>query len=460
MEEIDLKEFFKILLSKIWLILLVGVIFGASVYSYSKFIKVPLYEATTTLVLTKTTGDQTTINQNDITVNQKLVYTYSELVKSEKILSTVIKNLELDYTTNELAKEITVQTVDNTEILKIIVRDKDREESSIIANETAKVFKNEINTVYEINNISIIDTAKVPKDVCNNTTTRDTILGTLLGMFIVIVIILIIFYFDDTIKYSENLEEDIKLPIIGKIMLERKKDRIELVVKNKPKDVISEEIKTIRTNLAFSSVDKDLRTILITSTESGEGKSYISANLATAFSQSGKNVLLVDCDMRKGRQNKIFGVPNDLGLSNLAVANIENFSKYIRPIKVKRLSLLTCGTVPPNPSEILESNKTKELIEKLKEIYDIIIFDGPPVSGLPDSVIMSTLVDKAIIVTSERKTQKEALKSVRKSLQSVGAEIAGVIVNKVHMTGLDYYRDKYYYGEKKKNGRHPFSRNK
>ena len=453
MEEINIKEFFGYLLKNIVVIALVSLSLAFVTLIYSKYIKVPMYETSSTLVLTKSNNiDQnTTITQNDVILNQKLVLTYSELVKSKRVLNQVIKDLNLDYKVSDLAKLINVEAIENTEILKISVKNKDADLAKKIANKTSSVFSMEVKDIYKIDNISIIDKATTPKVVCNNTTLRDTFIALVLGFILTSGILFIIYYFDDTIKYSEDLEEEINIPIIGKVGSNDVNSSTELIVSKYPKSLVSEGIKTVRTNLQFSSFDKDIKSLLITSSIPGEGKSFISANLATAFCQTGKNVLLVDCDMRKGRQHKIFNVSNIKGLSNLLIDDYKNkYSEYIKRTEVKNLFLLTSGTIPPNPSELLNSNRNKELVKLLQEKFDLVIFDGVPCNGLPDSIIMSTLVDKTIIVSAENITPKPLLENTKKSLESVNANIAGDIVNKVDIKNHKYYGKYYtYYGDNK-----------
>jgi capsular exopolysaccharide synthesis family protein len=214
----------------------------------------------------------------------------------------------------------------------------------------------------------------------------------------------------------------------------------ELVVLSNPKSNIAEAIRTTRTNLQFSSVDTEVKTILVTSTVPGEGKSFISSNLAVSFAQNGSKVLIVDCDMRKGRLHKIFNVTNDKGLSNLLIAEaLDEFKDYIKKTNVNNLYILTMGSIPPNPSELLDSAKNKLLIKVLKEKFDYIIFDGVPVIGLTDSLIMARIVDKVVIVSSIKQTKIDLLDKTKKSLQSVGANIAGIIVNRVPNKTKNYY---------------------
>ena len=219
----------------------------------------------------------------------------------------------------------------------------------------------------------------------------------------------------------------------------------ELIINSDPKSAMSESIRTLRTNLQFSSVDKKIKTILITSSVPGEGKSFIAANLACAFANSGSRVLLVDCDIRKGRQHRIFASHNKKGLSNLLLDDVKNvYTDYINETPIKNLSVIYKGMTPPNPSELLNSDKNKQLISILADNYDIVIFDGAPIVGLPDSLIMSTLVDGVIVVTACKETSISILEDTKRNLQNVNANILGVVLNRASGKKNKYYGS--YYG--------------
>lgn len=218
----------------------------------------------------------------------------------------------------------------------------------------------------------------------------------------------------------------------------------ELIVANNPKSGVAEAIKTIRTNLLFSSIDEPVKSILITSSMSGEGKSFISANLAVAFAQAGVKVLIVDCDLRRGRQHKIFNIDNEQGLSNLLLDDVDkNYKKYIKKSRYENIYVLPMGIVPPNPSELLASAKNKQLVKLLKQKFDLVIYDGVPVGGLTDSIIMADLVDKIVIVSAYKITPVEFLANTNKALEKFKDKIAGVILNKFP-SSKDHYYSKYY----------------
>lgn len=217
----------------------------------------------------------------------------------------------------------------------------------------------------------------------------------------------------------------------------------ELVIASRPKSNISEEIRTIKTNIQFMTTDENIRSILITSSIPGEGKSFISSNLACAFAQNDESVLLIDCDLRLGRLHKIFGLSNEQGLSNLLVSKNFNCKSFIQKTEVDNLYVLSRGTIVPNPSELLNSEKMKSLIEFLKENFDRIIFDGVPIIGLPDSLIMATLADRVILITSCNYTKIDELTKAKKALETVGANLAGVVVNRTLKTKKNKYSNYY-----------------
>lgn len=218
----------------------------------------------------------------------------------------------------------------------------------------------------------------------------------------------------------------------------------ELVIQNKPKSNISEDIRTIRTNLMFTSSDEESKVILVTSSIPGEGKSFISSNLATAFAQTGESTLLIDSDLRLGRIHKVFGISNTKGLSNLLVGqNVVDCAEYIKKTNIPNLYIIPRGTVPPNPSELLNSTNTKKIINFLRENFDRIIFDGVPINGLPDSLIMASIVDRVVLVTSCGYTKIDELMEAKKALEKIDANIAGVVVNRASGTKRGKYSNYY-----------------
>ena len=224
----------------------------------------------------------------------------------------------------------------------------------------------------------------------------------------------------------------------------------ELIVKEEPKSPISEIFRTLRTNIQFMNTKNKLKSLLVTSTIAGEGKSWVSSNLAATFAQAGKKVIILDADMRKGRQYRIFDVSPRPGLSNYLSGVTENdkevdLADYIQETEIENLFVIPAGNVPPNPSELLVSESMLHLLEKLKEICDIVIIDGPPTQLVTDSLILTRIADSTVIIAEGNKTKKESLRRIVDNIQKVGGKIAGVVLNKVKLSAKNYEQS-YYYG--------------
>lgn len=217
--------------------------------------------------------------------------------------------------------------------------------------------------------------------------------------------------------------------------------RKETIVHESPKSPISESVRLLRTNLTFLAGRKKNPVVLVTSAAPGDGKSWVTANLAIAYAQANKKVLLVDSDLRKGRQHKIFEKHNTVGFSDYlqSVEEIEDdlelqaeiLMKSITTTKVPNLFLITSGVVPPNPSELLDTPSFDNFLNIVKENFDVIIFDMPPVSIVADSLVICKKVDQVVLVCAVGQTKKNMLLDAKRSIQKVGGKVAGVVVNKM-----------------------------
>lgn len=224
----------------------------------------------------------------------------------------------------------------------------------------------------------------------------------------------------------------------------------ELIIDQDPKSPIAEIFRTLRTNLQFMTSNQGLRTLLVTSSVPGEGKSWVSANLAVAFAGEGKKVALIDSDMRKGRIHGIFEIEKTPGLSNYLsgvseLEDKENIFSYFKETTTKGLYVMPAGDVPPNPSELLVCEKMQELIDKLKNTFDMVIFDGTPVLLVTDSIILAKELDSTLIVTAYKSTKMGDVEKIKKMIENVGGKIAGVVINKIPVVAKKY-ESTYYYG--------------
>lgn len=217
------------------------------------------------------------------------------------------------------------------------------------------------------------------------------------------------------------------------------------IVEKKPQSIAAEAYRTLRTNIQYSSFDKEIRTMVVTSSEPGEGKSTTAGNMALSFAQSEKSVILIDCDLRKPSLHRKFKISNLVGLSDVLIGK-EKINDAINKYN-ENLHILTSGKLPPNPSEMLGSKAMARLLEELKERYDIIILDTAPLHAVTDAQILSTKVDGTILVVRAEKTKRDSVKQAKALLDKVGANILGTVLNGVENTRKKYY---YYYGNEGK----------
>ncbi len=467
MEEIDLKRLTKTAYTLKLYLVIIMVFFSCVGIVYSFAYNKPKYKSYTKIALTQVSNENdldstNSITQTDITMNKNLLDTYTEVIKSKKVLREVIQNLALDVDHEELAKMISTSTADNSTILKIEVSSLTSQFSKDVANEIAKVFSKQVKEIYNISNVNILDEAEKAEEPYNINHVKDMLIFTVIGIFASVGVVLIVYMLDTTIKQEEDIEESAQLPSLGTIPL-LEKDDITSKTKNRREKraekrlngvdmPTTEAFRTLRTNLTFAQKNQKIKNILVTSSYSGEGKSYVSSNLAVALARSNKKILIIDADMRKGRQNTIFKVGNSKGLSNFLsetkVVNAETVSRYIKTTSIPDVHIITSGDRPTNPSELLSSRKMIELLQVLDEIYDMVIIDGTPSILVSDSVAIAKFVDNVIIVVAHKVTKIDNLLKVKKLLENVGAKITGVVLNKYPMEESSY-KEKYYYSDQK-----------
>ncbi len=221
----------------------------------------------------------------------------------------------------------------------------------------------------------------------------------------------------------------------------------ELFTHTQPRSPITEAYRTLRTNLGFSGMDRDCRSILISSTNPMDGKSTVVANLGVVLAQNGKKTIIVDCDLRKPVQHKIFKTENNHGVTN-CLLNTMTVEEAACPTPVDHLTILPSGPIPPNPAEVLSSHRTQELFDQLKTDYDYVLIDAPPVLAVSDATILSTQLDGVILVVRQGVTRNNLIRDAKEQFTKASARMLGVVINyvKIDRFGYQYY---YYYSDER-----------
>lgn len=547
MEEINLRDLLSYFKKHLILFVVVVLFVVSAGTIYSVFILKPEYKSQATVILSSDKSKNTV--QSEINANKNLIDTYTEVVKSHRVLDRVKSEMQIEDTYEQLVKKVTVASLKDTEIISISVVDLNKNHSYSLANKIADTFTDEIGQIYNDKSVNVLDRAVEPQKPYNVDIVKQEAIYAAAGIVLATAVIFLMFYFDRTIKTTEQIEQLFKLPIYGKVRkLETEKQKqqrkkraekaakleakqaaklekeqqkeakkaerlaaklekqeknslidvdfeeasnentgdtqaeqkaevkpvveikavgrkiiaeekakqeklaaeeeiienetddfneeildedSELVLRDNPKSKVSEDFRTIRTSLYFSLNSKGSNVVLISSSTPNEGKSFIASNLAVAFAKTKKKVLLIDCDMRLGRQHEIFGLSNREGLSNLlAESKSGEYRKYLQKTTVKNLSIITRGVVPPNPSELLDSSIMEELLEKVKQKFDYVILDGTPIDGLSDSLILAKKTDRLVLVSAANTTTVEDLQNSKKALESIEVKISGVVLNR------------------------------
>jgi capsular exopolysaccharide synthesis family protein len=218
----------------------------------------------------------------------------------------------------------------------------------------------------------------------------------------------------------------------------------EVIAYYNPRSPITESYRMLRTNIQYSSLDKPIKSLVITSSGPSEGKTITTANLAVVMAQAGSKVLVIDADLRRPAIHKVFGVNNRFGLTNILAEN-KLFEEVVQKDGIENLDLLTSGPIPPNPAELLGSKKFENFLSYVRERYDYVIIDTPPCGSITDAAIVGRIVDGVILVASAGEVEIEAIQHAKENLQKVNANIIGVVLNKVNKQTSGYYYYYYYY---------------
>jgi capsular exopolysaccharide synthesis family protein len=278
----------------------------------------------------------------------------------------------------------------------------------------------------------------------------NTVLAAIVGAVLAAGVAFLIEYLDDTVKTPEDLQ-GLGLGVIGvvhRINHSDRGERLPVFTITQSKSLVAEAYRTLRTNLQFSSLDNPLRSLVVTSAVATEGKTTTAANLGVVLAQSGKRVVLVDADLRRPSAHKLFGLSNGAGLTTALVEEPTALHGFLRETEVENLRLLTAGPVPPNPQELLGSQRMEDLLHRLARQVDIVVLDTPPTLVVADANILAARADGVLMVVNTGHTRRAAVRQAVEGIQQVGANLIGVVLNMVDTRGVRgsyYYYPSYYY---------------
>lgn len=441
------------LLRRLWerrLPILLGAMMGAALFfAVSWFFITPLYEASVTLYVNNSSSQENTSNitQSDLYASSQLVDTYAAIILSDAILEDVISSVSLDMSIDELAAILEIKSVNDTEVFKVIVHYANPEMAAQIVDSIAEIAPEQITRIVKGSSVTVINYARIPSDIAFPDYMLMTAAGLAAGMLLVAGYLLIREMMDTRVKTALDFArwsypllavipdfQDKRASGYGyygkkgknKESAEAQKAAADtcILTENTP-FAVQEAYKTLRTNVIFSSPDQEKRIIIISSALQSEAKSTTAINLATAFAQNQSKVLLMDCDLRIPSVAKRLGLEQTPGLTDLLMG-MKTDGKVLCAMK-NGLHVLTSGTIPPNPTEMLGSKKLEHILKQLTESYDYIIVDTPPLETMPDAAILSRLATDVILVVRQNCAEKNELDAVVKKLELAQAKILGFV---------------------------------
>ncbi|QWT24875.1 polysaccharide biosynthesis tyrosine autokinase [Subtercola sp. PAMC28395] len=440
----ELRDYLRVL-RKGWVMIVVLVLVGVSIAALYSILATAKYQASAKVFISvQSAGTIADLTQgSNFTQNQ--VKSYADVIITPAVLQPVIDKLGLDTTAESLAKDVTASTSAGTVVVDIGVSDTSAQRAADVANAIASSFEATVSTLVPSDasgvspvKITILQKALVPDSPYSPNTRLNLLVGALVGALLGFAISVLRFILDTRIRNEHDVEQVTSAPILGGIAFDPKAGERPLVVQDDPRSPRSESFRTLRTNLQFLVTSARPKSYVITSSIPGEGKSTSAANLAIVTASAGTKVVVVDADLRAPKLADYLGLEGGVGLTDVLVGRAE-LSDVLQPWGTHQLFVLSAGRIPPNPSELLGSAAMIKLIEALEAEFDLVIFDAPPLLPVTDGAILAKHTGGALVVVGAGRVHRGQLAGAIGALQSVGSNIAGIILTMVPSKGPDSY---------------------
>jgi capsular exopolysaccharide synthesis family protein len=364
------------------------------------------------------------------------------------VLESAIARANLDITPEALEERLTVVSPATTQLLEITAEASDPEAARDLANVVSETFidSNQSALANRPGIVSIVERAQAPLEPSAPSPALNAIIGAFLAFAATAGIVTLTEYLDDTVKDDESVSKLTGLPVVGHVAQFSRPGRPgeQLRAGVDPTSREAEAYRSMRTNVTFGMGDQQgVKRLLFTSPGPGEGKSTTAANLAVVFGLAGSRVLVVDADLRRPSQHRIFGLPNSSGLTNVLANSGVSLEQAVQRTAHERVWVLPSGPIPANPSELLGSGRMNSLLAAVEPHFDIIILDAPPVLAVTDPAVLSSVVSASVVVVQHGKTRSNELKSAVQRLAVAGKPIAGIVINRVGGSQAGYYYGDY-----------------
>jgi capsular exopolysaccharide synthesis family protein len=411
----------------------------------------PLYQASTRLFVSTTAGKSASDLYQSNRLSQERVLSYTELLMGETLAQRTIDKLDLDMSAKALKEKVTATAKLDTVLISVAVLDPSPLRARDIANALSDEFVVMVRELEAPNpgerpeaRVVVEQRASIPASPAIPKTARNLAAGLALGLLLGTGLALLRDRLDNTVKSQETLEEITQVGLAGSIPLDKDRRREVAISFETSNTGISEAFRKLRTNLQFLNVDHPPRTIVITSSAPSEGKSTTAINIALALAEANYDVVLVDGDMRRPSVDKYLNLVGSVGFSTV-LSGSATLEDVLQPTKYPRLSALTAGTVPPNPSELLGSQAARKVLGELREKFDYVIIDSSPLLAVTDGAILATNSDGALIMARFGETKREQLAHAVKMLENVGATLLGAVFTMTPLRRNSYYGYSYSY---------------